>query len=115
MFHEAIRQLVRTALGLPADAEVTIGTPPNPAMGDYAVPMFPFAKALKAAPPALAQKVAAAFVTGGPLASVEAAGPFVNVRVNRAAFFGQVLRDVESGGDTWGRNDGGAGKTVVVD
>jgi arginyl-tRNA synthetase len=114
-FHDAIRTLVASALGLPAGTAVAIATPPNPEMGDYTVAMFPFAKTLGAKPPELAQKVVAAFVPGGPIASVAAAGPFVNVRVSRAAFFAHVLGLVESGRDAWGRNADGAGKTVVID
>src|SRR5687767_12655661 len=112
-FHAAIRRFVTEALGLPADTDVTIGAPPSPEMGDYAVPMFPFAKALRAAPPALAQKVAAAFVAapGGAIASVTAAGPYVNVRVDRASFLGSLLGRVEREADAWGRNAGGAGRT----
>lgn len=113
--HEAVRALVRRALDLPPDAAVTIGAPPGPEHGDYAVPMFPFAKALKAAPPALAARVAAAFRPDGVIASVEASGPYVNVRVDRGAFLAHVLRGVEAAGVAWGRNDDGAGRTVVID
>lgn len=114
-FHAAVRALVTGALGLPPDTDVAIGAPPNPAMGDYAVAMFPFAKQLGAKPPELAARVVAAFAPGERLASVSAAGPFVNVRVNRASFFADVLRDVAEGGEAWGRNADGTAKTVVID
>ncbi|MCE9637265.1 MAG: arginine--tRNA ligase [Planctomycetes bacterium] len=114
-FHDAIRALVTSALGLPADTVVAIATPPNPAMGDYTVAMFPFAKALGAKPPELAQRVTAAFAAGGALSSVTAAGPFVNVRISRPAFFAHVLGLVGAGRDSWGGNADGAGKTVVID
>ncbi len=109
---DSIRGHVRRALGLPEDAEVVVGSPPDAAMGDYAVGMFPFAKALRAAPPALAAKVVAAFKPGDGLASATAAGPFVNFRVERAAFFADVVAAVD---EAYGHNRDGAGKTVVVD
>ena len=84
---QAIQRFVRRALELPDDADVVVGSPPDTAMGDYAVGMFPFAKTLKLAPPAVAAKVVAAFAPGDGLASATASGPFVNFRVDRAAFF----------------------------
>jgi arginyl-tRNA synthetase len=114
-FIAAIKACVASALALPEGTDVAVGSPPDRAMGDFAVAMFPFAKALKAPPPALAAKVAAAFTPGGGLASATAAGPFVNFRVDRAAFFGGVLAKVASEGASYGHNAEGAGKTVVID
>ena len=98
----ALRALVRDALELAPDTDVPIGTPPSPDMGDYALPMFPFAKLLRAAPPQLAQRVAAAFVAGSGLASAEAAGPYVNVRVDRTAFTRDLLARIAARGDAYG-------------
>ena len=91
---EAIRSLVTGALDLPGDTDVTVGSPPDASMGDFAVPMFPFARVLRAAPPALAAKVVAAFEPGGPITEVNAAGPYVNVRVDRASFTAHVLGEI---------------------
>ena len=116
MFHAAIRKLVIDALGLPEGTDVAVGSPPDPAMGDFAVSMFPFAKTLHAAPAALAQRVAAAHrPDSGPIVSATAAGPYVNVRVDRTAFVAHLLIDVGTAGDRWGGNDDGAGRTVVID
>jgi arginyl-tRNA synthetase len=112
---QAIERFVRRALALPEDAAVVVGSPPDPKMGDYAVAMFPFAKAMKAAPPALAAQVVAAFAPGGGLASATASGPFVNFRVDRKAFFADVVGRVEREGAGFGWNKDGVGKTVVVD
>jgi len=109
---QAIQRFVRRALELPDDADVVVGSPPDPAMGDYAVGMFPFAKTLKLAPPAVAAKVVAAFAPGAGLASATASGPFVNFRVDRAAFFRDVVARVDA---AFGTNTDGVGKTVVVD
>jgi arginyl-tRNA synthetase len=117
---EAIESLVRRALELPADADVTIGSPPDPKLGDFAVPMFPFARALRAAPPALAQRVVAAFEPGGGLSAATAAGPYVNVRVDRAGFVAHVLGQIGSRGDDYGSrtappDEHGSPPTVVID
>lgn len=120
-FQDAIRKVVAEALGLTEGSDVAMGTPPNPAMGDYAVAMFPFAKALGAKPPELAARVAAAFAAtkgagGAPLLrEMTAAGPFVNVRIERTALFAEVLAKVAREGACYGTNADGAGKTVVID
>ncbi len=112
---QVIERFVVRALSLPEGTEVVVGSPPDPKMGDYAVAMFPFAKSTKAAPPALAAKVVAAFQPGGGLASATAAGAFVNFRVDRRAFFVDVLDRVAREGIRYGWNEEGAGKTIVVD
>jgi arginyl-tRNA synthetase len=112
---EAVRSAVRAALDLPADTDVQVGSPPDPAMGDYAVPMFPFAKVLRDAPPRIAQRVVDAFEPGAGLASAQAAGPYVNFRVDRAGFLAALLAEIEERGDTFGHAAEPAGKTVVID
>ena len=38
---------------------LVVETPPNPEMGDLGIPMFPFAKSFRQAPPAIAAKIVA--------------------------------------------------------
>jgi len=120
-FTDAVRETVLCALDLPADAQVAVGTPPDPAMGDYAVPMFPFAKLLRNAPQRLAQQVADAFEPGGGLASAEAAGPFVNFRLDRGAFLADLLAEISERGASFGHSaepsvdEDGRQRTVVID
>lgn len=112
---DTIRRLLVETLGLPPETEVQVGRPPRPEMGDYAVPMFPFAKVLRDAPPRIAARVVEAFEPGDGLASAEAAGPFVNFRVDRAGFLGSLLETVSQAGERYGHGTSGAGRTVVID
>jgi arginyl-tRNA synthetase len=120
-FTDAVREIVIRALDLPADTNVVIGTPPDPAMGDYAVPMFPFAKVLRNAPPRLAQQVVAAFEAGNGLVSATAAGPFVNFRLDRGAFLKRLLAEIAERGPSFGHaaaadvDETGRQRTVVID
>ena len=114
-FYDAIAALVRAPLHLAVDAEVRIGSPPDAAMGDFAVTMFPYAKALGANPNDLAARVAAAFTPGPLVVEVKAAGPFVNVRIARSALFRHVVSEVERDGVGWGTNADGSRRTVVID
>ncbi len=120
-FADSVRDLVRRALELPADAEVVVSPPRRTEMGDLAAPMFPYAKTLRSKPAELAQRVVDAFAPGDGLASVEAAGPFVNVRLDRGAFFDQVLAEVAARGAEYGHagepdlRDDGEQSTYVID
>src|SRR5262249_30029480 len=84
-FRRAAARAVAEALGTDVAFQVT--TPPDPALGDYAVGCFPAAKALRASPAQLAQRAAAAFKPGAGLAAAAAAGPYVNFRVDRGALY----------------------------
>jgi len=111
-FIEAIVAVAARA-GLPADAVRASATVPKERdRADLTLPCFRFAKALEKAPPQVAEDVAAAFEPDGRLASAEAAGPFVNFRLDRAAFTRHVLDAVD---DDVGVSDEGAGRTVVID
>jgi arginyl-tRNA synthetase len=113
-FKQAAARAVAAALGVDA-AILPVTTPPDPKLGDYAVACFPAAKALKANPAQLAQKVVAAFLPDDMIESVQAAGPYVNVRVRRDALVRSLLESTLSSGrdpiPTWP----GQGKTVCID
>jgi len=106
-FRTAAADAVAAALGVPADT-LAVTTPPDPALGDYAVGCFPAAKALRAAPAALAARAAEAFRPGPLLAEAAAAGPYVNFRVRRDALYRHVLAGVAIPPIA-------AGKTVCID
>src|SRR5262245_41247656 len=79
---------VAKALEVPeAEVYAIAVTPPKPEMGDLAIPMFPYAKARKLAPPVIAKQVAEK-------AGASAEGPYVNVRVDRAKLLAETLAEV---------------------
>lgn len=70
---------------------VKIDPPPRPDLGDFAVPCFALAKLAKEPPPALAARLARDLPRGGLIVEATAAGPFVNVRIDRAAAFALAI------------------------
>jgi len=73
-------------------AELQLDIPPKPELGDFAVGMFPLANQFRTKPADIAQRVADAIDTqGGVIASAEAVGPYVNVRIKNNALFGAVV------------------------
>lgn len=60
--------------------------PPNRELGQYAIPCFPLAKALKLAPPAIAQKLGSELQTDHIVESINVAGPYLNFKIKPKAF-----------------------------
>ncbi|MGO9412277.1 MAG: arginine--tRNA ligase [Spirochaetia bacterium] len=89
--------------GLDTSALVT-ETPPRPDMGDIAFPMFPFARAFRKAPPVIAREVVKHVTTGSKEADrVEAAGPYVNVRLAPGPVIQDILHDVSEQAELFGK------------
>lgn len=115
-FVEAIAQQVSKASGLEApEVESLLETPPNPEMGDYALPCFAMAKTMRKAPNLIAEELAGQIETGSTITEVRAAGPYLNFFVSKSDLVSGTMERVLSQGDAYGRSDVGAGKTVVVD
>ena len=88
--------------------------PPRAELGDLAFPMFPFARDFKTSPPAIAGLVAESL---GELkeGSVKIAGPYLNAFLDRAAVAEDLLKEVVSQGDDFGRSDLLEGQKVMVE
>lgn len=102
-----------------------LSRPPKPEMGDLAIGCFKPAKDLNLKPNELASRAATGFAPGSHHAlvqSAQAAGPYINLRLNRAAAASHVLAAIETttvGQDPeqwrFGNSDEGDGKTLVID
>lgn len=99
----------------PAEIEGFLTAPPDPTLGDIAFPCFPLAKALRKAPAAIANELAAKLALTPPLVAVSAAGPYLNFRLDRPAAAAALLGEVLADGDAWGNSTVGAGQTVCID
>lgn len=86
--------------------------PPNDELGDVALPCFVLAKTMKQSPALIAQQLAAKLDHPGFRA--EAAGPYLNFKLDRPAFAGELLLHSVPSEDFWRPNIGG-GKRVVID
>jgi arginyl-tRNA synthetase len=85
--------------------------PPNDELGDLALPCFVLAKKLKQSPGQIAAALADTIVH--PLFRAEAAGPYLNFKLNRSAFGAELLERTQS--ETFWRPNIGEGKRVVID
>jgi len=89
--------------------------PPDPAMGDYALPCFAPAKALRKNPAQIAAELAGKFKPSAQVLKAAPAGPYLNFFVHRPQMTAHVLTQVRSLRERYGGSDAGAGKAVVID
>lgn len=89
--------------------------PPDPAMGDYALPCFKLAKTLRKSPAAIAESLCADFTADEVIGKAEAVNGYLNFTVNRTGMVGDILKKVLSEGARYGTSDIGGGRVVCID
>ena len=85
-YAQRIRDLAARKLKIDA----VIEQPPDPAMGDYALPCFAFAKAARKSPVQLAQEFAKQ-LSADFLEKVEAKGPYVNFFLDKRRIINEAI------------------------
>ncbi len=111
-----IAAAIARALGPDVRADdLKVDAPPRPELGDFAIGMFSVAKALRQPPAAIAARVAAELRPAGVIAGAEAAGPFVNVRIDRGWAFRWVLDAATGADDRHLVPQLGVGKVICID
>ena len=88
--------------------------PPDPAMGDIALPCFKLSRTLRRSPVQIAQTLAP-LVKGGCIDRAEAVNGYLNIYLSGQYLADALVPEVLTEGDTYGSPRTGAGKTVVLD
>jgi len=114
VFIDRIRSALAGATGLALE-DIRLESPRDEELGDLAFPCFVLAKALRKAPPRIAVELAAALSSRLESIAVEAAGPYLNFKIDRAALADDVFGRIEREGERYGGSDEGRGKTIVID
>ena len=116
-YKQKIAETIMAALdGLTLDEVMEmVETPADNKMGDYAFPCFKLAKAMRKAPPVIAKEVAEKIRGNELFAKVENVNAYVNLFMEREPFMKDILSEVISKGDAFGRNEEGCGKKVIVE
>jgi len=89
--------------------------PPDPNMGDIALPCFKLSKKLKKAPAMIAQQFLSSFKSCEHISKVEALSGYLNFFLNKRRFIEEVLSGVLNCGSDYGKSGRGEGKIVVID
>ncbi len=89
--HTRITEIVVSEFGNPEAKAPDFDLPPEAAMGHLSMPCFPLAKTCRRAPRQIAARIAELLVDDPRVASAEAAGPYLNLRLRPADWFAEVL------------------------
>jgi len=92
-----------------------IEVPADTKMGDYAFPCFKLAKAMRKAPPIIAKELAEKIQENEVFAKVENVNAYVNLFLAREPFIKNIVSEVLTQGESFGRSDLGSGKKVIVE
>lgn len=90
-------------------------TPPNPELGDVAIPCFAISKTLKQPPLAIAARIAETLTTHPLVASAAAAGPYANVALDAAELARRVLAAVAEAGERYGDAPAGTRERIAFE
>lgn len=109
-----VRAAVERAAGMPLP-DVPVTLPPSSAMGDVTVPCFSFAALLQKSPPEAATTLASAIQPFGVIASAQAAGPYLNIRLDSAEVAAKTLDAVITQGELYGTSSIARDHLVVIE
>ncbi len=117
---EAVRERLMTVFpgtDLPAeDITALLEYPPEADMGDLALPCFKLSKLLRRSPAQISAALAEGDAVKAPgIERIEAAGGYLNFYYDRAFFSRDILCEILTEGNSFGRSREGEGKTVVLD
>ena len=90
-------------------------TPPSPDKGDIALPCFKFARAMRKAPPVIAQELAKGFEGFEGIVRAEPLGGYLNFFLDRGDEAKKTVLRVLEEGERFGSSDEGAGRNVCID
>ncbi len=95
--------------------ELVFAPPPKNASADVAVRLFLAARSLGMPPPRLATDICEKVSFGPEVTEAQAAGPYLNLRVDRSILGREIIRRVRAEGDRYGSNHLGAGQKVLIE
>lgn len=96
------------------DIYLSIETPPNKEMGDFAFPCFRLAKTLRKAPAQISVELAEK-ISSELFSEIRPVGPYINFFVNQTKFNETVLKEVFDKKEMYGSSNVGNGKNIVID
>ncbi len=102
------------SLPSPEEMRGLLAVPPDPALGDYAFPCFRLAKALRMAPPKIAETLCAKW-QHTEAASVQPVNGYMNFFLNRENFAREIMSELREKSSRFGASEEGKGKTVCLD
>ncbi len=109
-----IRSIAPQSEMTPSDVQSLLEYPPDPSMGDIALPCFKLAKTLRRSPVQIAATLAP-LIQGESIDRAEAVNGYLNIYLSGEHLAASLLPQILSEKETYGAPDMGHGKTVVLD
>ncbi|MFH2028030.1 MAG: arginine--tRNA ligase, partial [Nanoarchaeota archaeon] len=94
--------------------DLTLETPKNPELGDYAFPCFQLAKIYKKNPVDIAEELAKNIYLTKAINKVEVKGPYLNFFVNKKSLTESVIKAILKNNE-YGSSNLGKGKNILVE
>jgi len=114
---EKISEKIASAYGVEmaaADIEAMLEYPPDPKMGDLALPCFKLSRTLRCAPVKIAEGIADGFEVDS-VERADAVNGYFNIYLSAEYMANAVLPAVHAKGERYGAPNMGEGRTVVLD
>ena len=109
-FREEIKELLKSK-GIP---DIQIEMPPNPSLGDYAVPCFATAKTLKKAPNMISAELAKD-LSSPMFEKITATGPYLNFFVDPKEMAKETLLEIHKEKEGYGRSEIGKNERIMIE
>ncbi len=93
--------------------EAMIEAPPDDKLGDFAVPMFSFAKELKKSPNAIAKDIAGKAKAKAPFEKIESSGPYINFFIDKKFLAEETIKTIQKQKESYGKEKRGG--TIMVE
>ena len=107
-YKETLAAALAPLAGLPAgELKDMLETPPDPAMGDFALPCFKLARTMRKAPPAIAQELQQSLSLPSGIGRSEVKGGYLNFFLNQSSFAADILAAVAKAGADYGSSSKG--------
>ena len=115
-FIEQIIAILKQQVDLPKEElENLVEVPPDEKLGDYAFPCFVLSKKLKKAPGKIAEELAQKLKATELIEEIYSIGPYINFKVNKTKLAEFVLTEIFDNGESYGPDEIGKGKTILID
>lgn len=99
----------------PEDIYEMLEYPPNPEMGDVALPCFKLSRILRKSPAQIAEEMVNTIELPDSIEKVEATSGYLNFFLNKTKFIKEILSLAINEGDKFGSQNIGKGKNIVID
>lgn len=97
------------------EQDLRIEKPPQAEWGEFAFGCFPLSKETKKKPAEIAEVLSQGFDSHSYIDSLNANGPYINIKIKKEIFSQVVCQEVFSLKDRFGANSLGQGKTVMIE